>query len=84
MRHHQCRHRLVRILPEGELLAGQPERLLVTVEGLGIFAGIEVTVAAEGLLLPVHHAVVRLGGTDPPFHPACCHGSNTQMIIIII
>ncbi|MNP31955.1 hypothetical protein D3C76_1251030 [compost metagenome] len=70
MRHHQGGHGFVRVVPAGELLTGQPQRLLVMIERPGMLTGIEMAIAAERLLFPVRHAVVPVGGTDPSLHPA--------------
>ncbi len=84
MGHHQGRHRFVGIVPVGKLLAGKPQRLLIAVERPGVLPRIEMAVATQGLRLPVRHAAVRSGGTDPSLHPGSRHDSITQMIIIVI
>ncbi|MNC63421.1 hypothetical protein D3C75_1135410 [compost metagenome] len=82
--HHQGCHGFVRIRPAGELLTGQPQGLLIMVERPGVLPRIEVAIATQGLYLPVRHAAVPVGGTDPSLHPGYRHDSDTQMIIIII
>ena len=67
MGHHQGRYRFVGIVPVGKLLASQPQACAGNSRAPWHAPRIEMAVATQGLRLPVRHAAVRSGGTDPPF-----------------